>query len=148
MANLGKLFAAKRGLLGAEQIAQAGGSAPGLGAAAQQAWAQGINPNAGLPVGASGYVNAAGQQIAPTPGTAGYQGAAPQVAGAIGGLASGLSQAAQAYAASVKPWTPQKSAIPTPAPPPPTAQLGQAQVPQPNRQQQTISPFSPYYPYT
>jgi hypothetical protein len=146
--DLAKLFAAKRGLTSAEQIAQAGGSSPGLGAAAQQAWARGINPNVGLPVGASGYVNAAGQQIAPTPGTAGYQGAMPQVASAISGLASGLSQAAQAYASSFKPWQMQKSAIPTPPPAEPAAQLTQAQVPQPNRQQQTISPFNPYYPYT
>jgi hypothetical protein len=146
--NWAQMALARRALTGQEQIAQAGGSAPGLGAAAQQAWAQGINPNAGLPVGASGYVNAAGQQIAPTPGTAGYQGATPQAASAISGLASGLSQAAQAYASSFKPWQMQRSAIPTPPPAEPVAQLAQAQVPQPNRQQQTISPFNPYYPYT
>jgi hypothetical protein len=145
--NMQDLYA-RRALTSQEQIAQAGGSAPGLGAAAQQAWARGINPNAGLPVGASGYVNAAGEQIAPTPGTAGYRGAMPQAASAIGGLASGLSQAAQSYAESVKPWQTQPSHIPTPPPTQPTAQLTQAQVPQPRRQQQTISPYSPYYPYT
>jgi hypothetical protein len=36
-------------------------------------------------------------------------------ASAIGGLASGLASAAQAYAASIKPWQVQKSAIPDPS---------------------------------
>lgn len=70
-------------------------------------------------------------------------------AGAIGGLGSAISQAAQNYAASVKPWQIQKSAIPNPPSyKGPSAQFTQFQVPQSQKQQQTISPFSPYYPYT
>lgn len=73
----------------------------------------GQNPNAGLPAGTSGYVTESGQAIGPTPGTAGAMSpaGASALSSGISGLASGLSAAAQTYANSVKPWTPQPSAI-------------------------------------
>lgn len=114
-----RMLLASQGLKGQEGIAQSGGSAPGLGQAAQTAWNAGINPNAGLPVGASGYVNAAGQQIAPTPGTAGYSAMRPGMptmigASAIGSVGSAISDAFNKYAQSVGSWKWKPSAIPTP----------------------------------
>lgn len=73
----------------------------------------GQNPNAGLPAGTSGYVTESGQAIGPTPGTAGALSPAgvSAITGGISDLASGLTKAAQTYADSIKPWTPQPSAI-------------------------------------
>jgi hypothetical protein len=102
-------IAAKRNLGSQEQIAQAGGSAPGLGQAAERAWNQGIDPNAGLPAGTSGYLGTSGQPVGNIPGTG--PAISPGAAGAIGGLASGLAQAAQQYAQSVKPWQMQSDAV-------------------------------------
>jgi len=107
---------ARQHLQNQQAIAQAGGSAPGLGQAAQATWATGANPNAGLPVGVSGYVNAVGQQIAPTPGTTGYPGMSPTAVGAmgVGAIGSAISDAANKYAQSVGSWKWQPSAIPGP----------------------------------
>jgi hypothetical protein len=105
--------------------------------------AQANAPNIGSLAGEQAYVTGepvSGIQTGPS---------ASQVSGAIGGLASGITAAAQAYANSIKPWVWQKSAIPNPpstsAYEPP--QLSQVNVPQSKSQQQTISPFAPYYPY-
>jgi hypothetical protein len=120
------------------------GALPGLQTNAQpnQAMRMGLNPNAGLPAGTSGYVNSNYKPVGATPGT-GSQ-VTPQAAGvssAIGGLASGLSQAAQTYAASVKPWQIQPSAIPDPDSFK-AASVPQFQQPQPQQQQQ--QPVNPY----
>jgi hypothetical protein len=83
-------------------------------------------------------------------GAGGTSNVGRNVGSALGGLASAVSQAAQTYANSIQPWTWQKSAIPNPPSSQgqqPAAQLSQVRA-QPSRRQQTISPFTPYYPYT
>ena len=76
----------------------------------------------------------------------GIGGVTPNAAGAIGGLASGLSAAAKAYADSIKPWQMQSDAVaqhrfgPPAAPSGPAAQFTQQQIQQPQQQRQ----YNPY----
>jgi hypothetical protein len=106
----------------------AGQSFADIIAKAQEARAQRNAPNIGTLAGEQAYVT--GEPVSGIPGQA-----TSQAAGAIGGLASGLTAAAQAYADSIKPWIPQKSAIPTPAPQAgPAAQFTQPQAQNPRRQ--------------
>jgi hypothetical protein len=76
----------------------------------------------------------------------GIGGVTQNEAGAIGGLASGLSAAAKAYADSIKPWQMQSDAVaqhrfgPPAAPSGPAAQFTQQQIQQPQQQRQ----YNPY----
>jgi hypothetical protein len=84
---------------------------------AKQAKAYASAPNIGSLAGEQAYVT--GEPVAGV-GAAGVSGPGTgvptlQAAGAVSGLASGLSAAAQAYADSIKPWQMQKSAIPDPS---------------------------------
>jgi hypothetical protein len=65
-----------------------------------------------------------------------------QLQSALGGIGSGLTQAAQAIASSVHPWQMQQSAIPTPPPAPPAPQL--TQPPAPQQAQQAVNPYVAY----
>jgi hypothetical protein len=84
---------------------------------AKQAKAYASAPNIGSLAGEQAYV--AGEPVAGV-GAAGVSGPGTgvptlQAAGAVSGLASGLSAAAQAYADSIKPWQMQPSHIPDPS---------------------------------
>jgi hypothetical protein len=84
---------------------------------AKQASAYASAPNIGSLAGEQAYVT--GEPVAGV-GAAGVSGPGTgvptlQAAGAISGLASGLSAAAQAYADSIKPWQMQPSHIPDPS---------------------------------
>jgi hypothetical protein len=61
---------------------------------------------------------------------------------ALGGIGSGLTQAAQAIASSAQPWQMQQSAIPTPPPAPAAPQFTQPQIPQ--QTQQGANPYTAY----
>jgi hypothetical protein len=119
---------------------------------------QGVWIGASPGAGQSGFAYANQAAAAADPGATG-KGAigmgGGQLQSALGGIGSGLTQAAQAIASSVHPWQMQQSAIPAPPPAPAAPQLTQPPAPQQTQQQvnpyvayaanQARYPISPYY---
>jgi hypothetical protein len=123
---------------------------PGLAAAAQ-AYSSSMANLPRNPIGSGTGVDIRNTRLDPDPDlpslkAAGMLGSGPgsgqPTATALGGIGSGLTQAAQAIASSVKPWQMQQSAIPAPPPAPPAPQLTQPQVAQ--QAQQGVNPYAAY----
>jgi hypothetical protein len=125
---------------GAGTRAGTGGGGTPYYSPGQNVWI-GASPGAGQ----SGFAYANQTAAAADPGATG-KGAigmgGGQLQSALGGIGSGLSQAAQAIASSVKPWQMQQSAIPAPPPAPPAPQFTQPQVPQ--QAQGAANPYAAY----
>jgi hypothetical protein len=103
------------------------------------------------PIGSGSGVDIRNTRLDPDPDlpslkAAGMLGSGPgsgqPTASALGGIGSGLTQAAQAIASSVKPWQMQQSAIPAPPPAPAPVQFQQPQVAQ--QAQQAVNPYAAY----
>jgi hypothetical protein len=106
---------------------------------------QGVWIGASPGAGQSGFAYGSQAAAAADPGATG-KGAIGMGGGrlqsALGGIGSGLTQAAQAIASSVQPWQMQQNAIPAPPPAPPAPQFTQPLAPQ--QAQQGVNPYAAY----
>ena len=132
--------------MGGSYTGGTGGSIPGLASSAQpnQAMSMGLNPNAGLAAGTSGYVNANYQPVGPTPGTGnqvtpGQISAFNQITSATSQIGRNIAQATRAQQTPLPTSAGQDKGSAAPSgPAPPAPPPGPGQVPLQNSQQATL----------